>query len=123
MNGQEMTRGVLVRDLIVFQIKLVLDSLKDIALFQASILAAIIDVIFMPLTRGRLFYGVLRFSERVDLWLNLHGASEGAQRDADGLFGTSRAGAPTFLGKLEEMVREKEREFVRTGFRGARKAA
>jgi hypothetical protein len=123
MSGHEMTRGVLIRDLILFQIKLVLDSLKGIALFQASIVAAVIDVIFMPITRGRLFYSVLRFSERVDLWLNLYGASEGAQNDADGLFGTSRAGAPTFLGKLEQVVREKEREFVRSGFRGARKVA
>ncbi|MEW5930182.1 MAG: hypothetical protein AB1941_22215 [Gemmatimonadota bacterium] len=123
MNGDEMTRGVLVRDLVLFQIKLVLDSLKDLALFQASIVAAVIDVVFMPVTRGRLFYGVLRFSERADLWLNLYGASEGAQGDADGLFGRSRAGAPSYLGKLEQMVREKEREFVRTGFRGGRKAA
>lgn len=123
MNGDEMTRGVLVRDLVLFQIKLVLDSLKGLALFQASIVAAVIEVIFMPVTRGRLFYGVLRFSERVDLWLNLYGASEGAQGDADGLFGRSRAGSPTYLGKLEQLVREKEREFVRTGFRGTRKAA
>ena len=123
MSGEEMTRGVLVRDLILFQIKLVLDSLKGIALFQASLVAAVIDVVFMPITRGRLFYGVLRFSERVDLWLNLYGASEGAQGDADGLFGTSRAGDPTFLGKLEQLVRDKEREFVRSGFRGARRAA
>lgn len=123
MNGDEMTRGVLVRDLILFQIKLVLDSLKGLALFQASLVAAVVEVLFMPFTRGRLFYGVLRLSERVDLWLNLYGASEGAQHDADGLFGRSRAGAPTFLGKLEQMVREKEREFVRTGFRGARRAA
>lgn len=123
MSGEEMTRGVLVRDLILFQIKLGLDSLKDIALLQASLVAAVLDVVFMPLTRGRLFYGVLRFSERVDLWLNLYGAAEGAHRDRDGLFGTSRAGDPTYLGKLEQLVREREREFSRNGFRGARRAA
>lgn len=123
MSGEEMSRGVLVRDLILFQIKLALDSLKDIALLQASLVAAVLDLVFMPLTRGRLFYAVLRFSERLDLWLNLYGAAEGAQRDADGLFGTSRAGDPTFLGRLEQIVREKEREFSRHGFRGAKRAA
>ena len=123
MHGEEMSRGVLIRDLMLFQLKLALDGLKDIALLQASIAAAIVDIIFMPLTRGRLFYGVLRLSERVDLWLNLHGAAEGAERDRDGLFGTSRAGDPTFLGKLEQVVRQKEREFSRHGFRGTRRAA
>ncbi len=120
MHGEEMSRGVLIRDLLVFQLKLALDSIKDIALLQASLIAAVLDLAFMRLTRGRLFYGVLRLSERIDLWLNLHGAAEGAGRDADGLFGTSRAGSPTFLGKLEQLVREKEREFSRHGFRGAR---
>lgn len=123
MDGDEITRGVLVRDLVLFQIKLALDSLKDIALMQASLVAAVVELLFMPVTRGRIFYGVLRFSERVDLWLNLYGAAEGAERDRDGLFGTSRAGDPTFLGKLEQVVRQKEREFSRHGFRGARRAA
>ena len=123
MSGEEMTRGVLVRDLLLFQVKLALDSLKDLALLQASLVAAVLDIVLMRWTRGRLFYGVLRFSERMDLWLNLYGAAEGAQRDADGLFGTSRAGDPTFLGKLEQVVREKEREFSRHGIRGARPAA
>ncbi|HEX2188514.1 MAG TPA: hypothetical protein VHG51_06420 [Longimicrobiaceae bacterium] len=123
MDGDEITRGVLVRDLVLFQIKLALDSLKDIALMQASLVAAVVELLFMPVTRGRIFYGVLRFSERVDLWLNLYGAAEGAERDLDGLFGTSRAGDPTFLGKLEQVVRQKEREFSRHGFRGARRAA
>lgn len=123
MHGEEMSRGVLIRDLLLFQLKLALDGLKDIALLQASIVAAVLDIVFMSLTRGRLFYGVLRLSERVDLWLNLHGAAEGAERDRDGLFGTSRAGDPTFLGRLEQMVRQKERNFSRHGFRGTRRAA
>ena len=108
MSGEAASRGVLVRDLIVVQIKLVLDGFKDIALLQASIAAAIIDLVLMPITRGRCFYTVLRVSERVDLWLNLHGAAQRAGQDRDGLFGVSRAGDATFLGKLEELVREKE---------------
>jgi hypothetical protein len=108
VRGAEPTRGVLTRDLILLQIKLFLDSLKDLVLLQASIWAAVIDLIFMKHTRGRCFYAVLRASERVDLWLNLYGAAQGARGDSDGLFGTSRAGDPTFLGRLEELVRERE---------------
>lgn len=108
MHGAEPTRGVLVRDLFLFQIKLFLDSFKDLALLQASFWAALVDLAFIRHTRGRCFYAVLRMSERVDLWLNLYGASQGAGRDRDGLFGTSQAGEDTFLGKLEELVRQRE---------------
>ncbi|MDP9348944.1 MAG: hypothetical protein M3P24_07375 [Gemmatimonadota bacterium] len=108
VRGAEPTRGVLVRDLFLFQIKLFLDSLKDLALLQASFWAALVDLVFIRHTHGRCFYAVLRASERVDLWLNLYGASKEAGRDSDGLFGTSRAGEDTFLGKLEELVRQRE---------------
>ena len=108
MPGEATSRGVLVRDLILFQIKLALDGLKDLALLQLSIAAAIVDLVFMRFTRGRCFYGVLRLTERLDLWLNLYGAAQGASGDRDGLFGVSRAGDATFLGKLEELVRQRE---------------
>lgn len=107
-SGEVPTRGVLMRDLFLFQIKLFLDSLKDFVLLQASAYAAIVDLLFIRRTRGRCFYTVLRWSERADLWLNLYGAASGAQGDRDGLFGTSRAGEPTFLGRLEELVRARE---------------
>lgn len=124
MSGEAASRGVLIRDLILLQIKLALDGLKDVVLFQASLAAAIIDLIFMPHTRGRCFYSVLRFSERVDLWLNLHGAAQRAGGNRDGLFGVSRAGDDTFLGKLEELVREKETDLdTRTQPRPAARAA
>lgn len=110
MSVEAASRRVLIRDLLVFQVKLALDGLKDLALLQASIAAAIIDFLFMRFTRGRCFYGVLRFSERLDLWFNLYGAAQRAASDRDGLFGVSRAGDSTFLGKLEELVRQKEAE-------------
>jgi hypothetical protein len=46
----------------------------------------------------------MRWSERFDLWLNLYGASEKAGENEEGLFGASSSGAPTFLGKLEELT-------------------
>ena len=49
---------------------------------------------------------MLSLAERFDLWLNLYGASMRAPDSGDGLFGASRAGANTMLGKLEQMVRD-----------------
>ena len=46
-----------------------------------------------------------RISERLDLWLNLYGATEKAEEDEDGLFGGSEAGSDSLLGQIEQMVR------------------
>jgi hypothetical protein len=48
---------------------------------------------------------VLALGERFDLWLNLYKPAAGAGGNPDGLFGESRAGDPTFLGGVEELVR------------------
>ena len=98
-------KGTLVRDLLIFQLKLVLDGIKGVALIQISLVAALYDLLFGRPGRPAVFYNVLRLSERIDLWLNLYGASRGAEADQDGLFGASRAGDDTMLGQLEELVR------------------
>ncbi len=109
-NGQEKrdhmmaTRGVLIRDFLIFQLKLVLDGFKDLFLFQASVVAVVIDLLFSG-RRRRLFYSVMRLGERIDLWLNLHGAIARMEASGDGLFGGSKAGSNTLLGQLEQAVR------------------
>ena len=99
-----MTR-VSVRDFAIFQLKLLIDGAKDGAVFAMSFAAFGIDLVFRRHGRRRIFYKVMRVSERFDLWLNLHGATEGAEEDVDGLFGGSEAGSDTLLGQIEQMVR------------------
>ena len=48
--------------------------------------------------------GSAPLKERFDLWLNLYAASESGSTTEEGLFGASRAGDDTFLGKLEELT-------------------
>lgn len=98
------SKTVLIRDFLIFQLKLVLDGFKDLFLFQASIVAVVIDLLFTG-GKNRLFYRVMRAGERVELWLNLHGAVSRMERTDDGLFGASRAGSNSMLGALEQMVR------------------
>ena len=99
--------GVLIRDMLIFSVKLLVDGLKDIVLLKLGILAFCLDMIIMLLTksRGRFFYKVLELGERFDLWLNLYRPATGAGGNPEGLFGESRAGDPTFLGGVEELVR------------------
>lgn len=99
--------GVLIRDMLIFVVKLVVDGLKDLVLLKIGILAFCLDLFIMLLTRsrGRFFYKVLELGERFDLWLNLYKPASGAGVNPEGLFGESRAGDSTFLGGVEELVR------------------
>jgi hypothetical protein len=98
------TRWVILRDLTIFQIKLAMDGLKDLVFMPISIVAAALDCIFPGAQPGRRFYFVLRVGERFDRWLSLFGAAEKANALEDGLFGASRAGSASLLGRLEEIV-------------------
>ncbi len=96
---------VSIRDFAIFQLKLMIDASKDTAVFTMSFFAFGIDLIFRRHGRRRFFYKMMRVSERIDLWLNLYSATEGADENPDGLFGTSTAGSDTLLGQVEQMVR------------------
>jgi len=97
-------RTVIIRDLVIFQLKLLLDGVKDIILSPLSVVAAGLDLIAPTDKRGKRLYAVLMLGERFDRWLSLYNSTERAATNAEGLFGASRAGANDLLGKLEELV-------------------
>lgn len=101
------SRGVTFRDFVIFQLKLALDGIKDVIVFNLSIVAMLVDLVAGRGKRPRLFYSVLRISERFDAWINLHGVAERMEGDGgeDGLFGSSKAGSDTMVGQLEQWVR------------------
>jgi hypothetical protein len=100
----EPSGGVLIRDLLIFQMKLWMDGLKDIVLAPVSIVAAALDLLLGPGRNGPRLYGVLRMGERFDLWLNLFGAANKAAHSPDGLFAGSEPGDDTLLGTLEGLA-------------------
>ena len=57
------SRKVTLRDFGIFQLKLALDGLKDVIVFQVSIAAVVLDLIAGRGERPRLFYSVVRASE------------------------------------------------------------
>lgn len=115
-------KAVVLRDLLIFQVKLFLDGLKDIVLMPASILAAIIDLTFPGEKPGRTFYFVLRAGEQFDRWLSLFSAASQADAHQGGLFGASRAGSATLLGEIEAMILGHEEPKTRRP-KGSRRAA
>jgi hypothetical protein len=62
----------LVRDVVVFQIKLGMEALLDITLIPVSLAAAGLDLLLGNWRRPRWFHAALRFGERcerrIDLW-------------------------------------------------------
>lgn len=107
MQTQEGLRPtVLLRDLILFHFKLALDGAKGFTVLWLSLFAVFGDLFLVPKReRGKYFYAVLRMSERFDQWLNLYSPAHRAGANQDGLFGESRAGDATFVGRMEEWVR------------------
>jgi len=101
------TRSVTFRDFLIFQLKLWLDGLKGVAVITLSTGAMVLDFIAGQGRRPRLFYTVVRTSERFDRWLNLYAAVERmeAGESDDGLFGASTAGEDTLLGQIEQLTR------------------
>ena len=66
------TRWRLVRDVVVFQIKLGMEAVLDLTLIPVSLAAAAMDFLLGNWRRPRWFHAVLRFGERcehrIDLW-------------------------------------------------------
>lgn len=107
-HSRNVTPGVLIRDLFLFHFKLALDGIKGFFMVWASVIAAMADLVLLgSRERGRYFYSVLRMGERFDLWLNLYAPTRNASENRDGLFGESRAGDNSYMGRMEELVRHR----------------
>lgn len=71
-------RWALMRDVTVFQGKLALDALRDLALSPISITAALVGFLRDKDKPGRYFYPLMRTGRRSDTIINLFGASTNA---------------------------------------------
>lgn len=97
-------KRILVRDFLIFQIKLFLDGFKDAVVFPISAVLIVLELLFGGQRRGRTFYALMGACESFDRWLNLHGAARRAGFDREGLFGGSEPGDGTLVGEIEGMV-------------------
>ena len=67
-------RWQLLRDAAAFQVKLLLDAIRDIALSPLSLVAALIDLAFAGSRPPKHFYAVLRLGRRSEAWIDLWAA-------------------------------------------------
>jgi hypothetical protein len=68
------------RDVLVFQLKMLLDNIRDFALMPVSLGAALIDLIFKGKRQGSLFYQVLRWGAHSEEVINVYSAIETQER-------------------------------------------
>ena len=68
------------RDVLVFQLKMLLDNVRDFALMPVSLAAALIDLIFKGKRHGSLFYQVLRWGAHSEEVINVYSSIETQER-------------------------------------------
>jgi len=110
-------RWQLVRDMVVFQIKLALDGFRDLLFSPLSLGAGLIDLLTGGRRPGRYFYEVLALGGRSEGWINLFGAPN--------LPGRQEVSAPgptidTFVKQIEGLVVE---QYERGGLTASAKDA
>ena len=69
-------RWKFLRDVLVFQFKLILDNLRDFALVPVSLGAALIDLLYKGEREGALFYRVLRWGSHSEEVIDVYSAIE-----------------------------------------------
>ena len=106
------------RDLIVFQLKLLLDNLRDFALVPISLVAALIDLVYKGEREGALFYKVLRWGAHSEEVIDVYSA---IKDHSPGNFKLDPAyTVDAVIGRLEGVV---VREYEKGGTAASIKAA
>ena len=90
-------RKTLVRNVLLLQLKLLLDALRDLALSPLTLAAAAVDFVLAGHQPPRYFRGVLKLGERSEEWIDLWSAA----RDPGA---PERANVDALLVRVEEIV-------------------
>lgn len=67
-------RWSLIRDIAVFQVKLLVDGLRDLFLVPISLVTGVVGLLKGGDEIGAEFYGLLRLGRQSEHWINLFGA-------------------------------------------------
>lgn len=110
------SRWTLIRDVLAFQLKLVVDGLRDLVMVPVSLGVAALDLLGVGRRAGRQFYDLLRFGHRTEKWIDLFGASD----HAGSLEKAEEPGIDRLVGRLERLVVQ---EYERGGMTASAKDA
>jgi hypothetical protein len=97
---QTSKRGALVRNSVVFQLKLMADGLRDLALLPVSLIATLVGLLRGGDEPEREFQQVIELGRASEQWINLFGSHQAAE-DAH-----AAASIDTLFEKLEETLKQ-----------------
>jgi hypothetical protein len=80
--ASEHGRWIVLRDMLVFQFKLIVDGILDLVLLPVSLIVGLVSFMRGGPTPGAEFQELLRWGRRGERWINLFGAAERARRTA-----------------------------------------
>jgi hypothetical protein len=109
-------RWRLIRDVLVFQLRLGLDALRDLLLSPISLVAGLVDLVF----GGTRFYAVLAAGRRTEAWIHLFGELDRSAPDD----AVTNAAQPVSIDALvERMERLIVEQYERGGVTASAKSA
>ena len=95
----------LLRDLGVFQVKLIVDGLRDVILLPVSLIAGIVSLVKNENGRpGLQFYHLLGFGRQTEQWINLFGAVDHSPEELDQPRPFGGSDIDDLVGKFETFV-------------------
>jgi hypothetical protein len=108
-------RRTMIRDVAVFQLKLLADGFRDLLLLPASLIAAIVALLKKGPKPGTEFYELLRAGRRSENWINLFGAVSQVHGPAHGDERLPGEDIDKLVSKIESFVVEEYRRGSVTG--------
>lgn len=103
-EAENSKRGQLVRNSLIFQLKLIADGMRDFALVPVSLVATLIGLIRGGAQPEREFESVIDLGRETERWINLFGQHEPIEQAG------SAGSIDMLLTRAEEVVREQARE-------------
>lgn len=99
------THSMLIRDAVVFQVKLVIDGFRDLVLIPASFFAALMSLIRSHDGRpGPHFYRLLGVGKQSERWIDLFAAYRNAPQDVGGEVNETETNIDDIVRRVESFV-------------------
>lgn len=103
-------RRTLIRDVAIFQFKLIVDGLRDLVLVPASLVAGFISLVSGRDGKpGAQFYHLLSVGKNSERWIDLFGALENAPPDMEDAALFPDVNMDEIVGKIEDFVIDEEK--------------
>jgi hypothetical protein len=97
-------RGALLRESLIFQLKLMADGFRDLVLLPVSLIATLAGLLRGGAEPDREFRQVLELGRQTEQWINLFGHHDPMRQ------GGQAASLDILLARAEQVVREQARE-------------